>query len=536
MTPPASVAGSRPNIVVIMADDLGFSDIGCFGAEIATPNIDRIAATGKRFTQMYNNCRCSPTRASLLTGLYPTQTGIGNMAANLGTRPYQGFLNQRCVTLGETLGLAGYQTAISGKWHVAPSHRLNVWPAKRGFDESYCAVGGNGYYTTDQYRNGEMLGMSEDASYHLTDAVAKHSVATIRDFHAQGDPFFLYVAHKAPHFPLHEPEEEIAPYRETYRDGWEDLRRARHRRAVERGVVDGSWTLPDPDPDALSWEEQPNKDWQKERMAAYAAQITHMDRGIGDLLDTLEELGIRDDTIVIFLSDNGACSNELEVRSRAKVPTRNGRPMRTGNNPEIMPGPSDTWQSYGLSWANASNSPFRRFKRWVEEGGIAGPFVISWPGVIEAGQTDAESVLHVMDLMPTFLEVAGGDYPERYADKPIRPTEGESFVDLLTGTAPRAERAVPLFWEHLGHRAVRDGRWKIVDELPTGDGWNLYDMITDRTETNDVAAEHPEIVAGLDEQWQTWKKRVRVRTFHENRGYRPRKQGRKERDNHDLDD
>jgi arylsulfatase len=517
-----SAAASRPNIIVILADDMGFSDVGCFGSEIETPHLDALATSGRRYTQMYNNCRCSPTRASLLTGLYPTQTGVGLLTQDQGTPPYQGFLNRRCVTLGEALRGAGYHTGISGKWHVAGNRRMHCWPHRRGFDESLCGIGGNGYYTTERYLNGELIGISDDPDFHLTDATTQHATATIRRFSQDDRPFFMYVAYNAPHFPLQAFDTDIARYRGRYLEGWEELRRTRYLAAIKQGVVAPDWALPDPDEGAGEWEGEPDKVWQDARMATYAAQVAHMDRGIGDIMSCLRDLRIVDNTLVLFMSDNGACSNELSIRTHQRVPTRNGGPMRAGNDPKVIPGPSDTWQSYGLSWANASNSPFRRFKRWLEEGGIAGPCIMSWPGALSAGETDTESVLHVMDLMPTFMELSGGEYPREYGDRRIRPVEGESFAHLLRSpTEQKMQRRELLYWEHLGHRAVRSDRWKIVDEEPTGNGWALFDMVTDRTETHDLASAHPEIVADLADRWEEWKARVEVRTWDEKRGYRP---------------
>ena len=509
-----SAAPRRPNVILILADDLGWSDVGCFGAEISTPNIDRLASDGRRFTQMYNNCRCSPTRASLLTGLYPTQTGIGLMTQSQGTPEYQGYLNRRCVTLAEALGPAGYKTSISGKWHVAGNRQQRAWPHARGFDEAYCGLGGNGYFTIEQYRNGELIGISDDPDFHLTDSTTDHAVETISRFCAGDQPFFSYVAYNAPHFPLHAREEDIAPYRGQYLKGWESVRRSRYEAGIAKGVLDPAWALPDPDPNAETWPGGQDPIWQDARMAAYAAQVTQMDRGIGQIMDCLSANNVRDNTLVFFLSDNGACSKELETRGAQQIPTRNDKPMKVGNRPDVLPGPSDTWQSYGLSWANASNSPFRRFKKWCEEGGIATPFIASWPAAIEPDGLDTRSVLHVMDFMPTLLELAGAEYPRQFNERTIRRVQGESFADLLvTSAAVRRKRSKPLFWEHLGHRAARFGPWKIVAEEPTGDDWSLFDMRVDRTETVDVAADHPKTVGRLSRQWDRWKGRVGVRTY-----------------------
>ena len=514
-TPPV---GSRPNILVFLADDLGFSDVGCFGSEIATPNLDRLARTGRRFSNMHNNPRCCPSRATLLTGLYPTQAGVGDMTGNQGTPAYQGYLNHSCVTIAEALGEVGYRSAISGKWHVAPRSRLNDWPAERGFERSYCQMGGGDYYRPTLYRDGSIIGTPTDPDFYLTTAITSNAIDSIRTFARGADPFFMYVGYKNPHFPLQAPEPAIEPYRGKYAMGWDELRVQRWERTKATGVVNPIWELSKPAQGTVRWDTVADKEWQAARMEVYAAQVTLMDEGIGQILDTLEQLGLRENTLVLFLSDNGACAEVVKPRKHGNVPTANGLPMQSGNIPGLFPGPSNTYQSYGIDWANASNSPFRKYKRWTEEGGISTPLIASWPGTVSAGGLD-DRFIHIIDLMPTFLSLAGAPYPTTYAGDAITPLEGHSFVAALADV-PGWSRPGACFWEHMGHRAARHGRWKVVSDQPTGP-FELFDMTEDRTEVHNVASQHRDITRQLGAEWESWKVRTGVRTWSPRTHYRP---------------
>lgn len=521
-TTPGPLA-KRPNIVVVLADDMGYADLGCWGSEIATPNIDKLAAGGWRFTQMHNNPRCTVTRASLLTGLYPTQTGVGFNTGDYGTPAYQGYLKESCLTLGEALGDAGYRTAIGGKWHVAPWGRpTGALPADRGFERSLCDVGGEAlsYFDTIRYLNGKVIGRSKDPDYYFTDSVTGFCVSSIKDFAASGDPFFVYAAYTAPHFPLQAPEADIAKYQGRYAMGWDALRQQRYERGIAAGVIDPSWTLPPPGPGTTPYAKAVAPAWEQRRMEVYAAQVTIMDQGVGKIVDTLEQLGIADNTLVIFLSDNGACAESTRPNNKhAQAITRNGRPMQAGNIAAVMPGPSNTFQSYGIDWANTSNTPFRMYKRYTEEGGISAPMVASWPGTLPKGGLD-HRLLHVMDLMPTFLELAGASYPESRNGVPLTPVEGQSFAPVLANAPDQAQwsRDGLLFWEHMGHRAARKGDLKIVSEQPIG-GWELFDLAADRTETTNLAAANPTALAELSTAYDDWQPRVGVRTWSERTGY-----------------
>lgn len=503
----------RPNIVLILADDMGYSDLSCFGSEIPTPNIDSIAKSGRTFTQMTNNPMCCPSRAALLTGLYPTQTGVGYYNRDYGSPGYQGYLNDSCATTAEVLKQAGYRTAISGKWHVSGWDQTSALPPARGFDESFCERGGNGYFTTQRFLNGKQIGVSKKPNFYMTDSITGYATKRIKEFANGPDPFFLYCAYTAPHWPLQAPADAITPFHGHYKQGWTSTREKRFEQLRKLGITDPRWQLSPPPKAVGPWVTAPSKDWESARMEVYAAQIAVMDRGVGHILDTIKQQGIEQDTLVLFLSDNGASAEGIPTNNRLDVPTRNGRPMRSGNLPSIFPGASDTFCSYGEDWANVSATPFRRYKRWVEEGGICTPFLASWPGTLPSGGIDHRP-LHVMDFMPTMLELSGATYPQTRQGHQVLPMEGESFANVLTdaSNASQWDQERRLFWEFEGHRAARQGSWKIVSDLPEGP-FELYDMIADRTENHNIAAQHPDIVKELGTAWEAWKARVGVRTW-----------------------
>jgi arylsulfatase len=503
------VRGPRPNIVVILADDMGFSDLGCYGSEIGTPNIDRLAAGGIRFTQFYNNARCCPTRASLLTGLYAHQAGVGHMVQDLGSLAYLGDLSQRCVTIAELLHAAGYRTAMAGKWHVTPyTASKHNWPLQRGFDEFFGLIGSvRSYYDPPTLvRNNQPIEAGKD--FYLTDRITDHAVDCIAKFGKTKQPFFLYVAYTAPHWPLQALPEDIAKYRGKYRLGWDELRRRRHQRLIELGLVDRRWALTPRDEQAPAWAVVKDKDWEERRMEVYAAMIDRMDQGIGRLMKQLADHGLEKNTLVLFLSDNGGCAEELAAKWRGQMfpeRLRDGRPTKVGNDPAAMPGPDDVFQSYGLPWANASNTPFRLYKHWVHEGGIATPLIACWPATIrKPGIT--HQVGHVIDIMATCLDVAGIDYPETFKGRTLVPLEGKSLAPIIHGKDRVGHEA--LFWEHEGNRAVRQGKWKLVAR--EGCAWELYDLEADRTELHDLAAEHPDRAKEMARLYEQWAKKVGV--------------------------
>ncbi|MEO3926726.1 arylsulfatase [Micromonosporaceae bacterium B7E4] len=509
----------RPNIVLIVADDLGYSDIGCYGGEIRTPNLDRLGRSGVRLSQFYNTARCSPSRASLLTGLHPHQTGIGVLASANRPGGYPGSLNDRCVTVAELLRDAGYATSLSGKWHLSGSvwEPSDSWPTRRGFDDFFGTLSGCGsYYDPGTLRRGEADASAEarDPRFFYTDAITDHAVEFIDRQAAADRPFFAYVAYTAPHWPLHAPEEDIAGYDGVYEAGWDELRGRRLERLRAEGLAGAESPLSERDPTQPPWSAVPHKAWEARRMQVYAAQVERMDRGIGRILDQLARSGVVDDTVVVFLSDNGGCAEELplgdpeEFRSRrATIPaaTRDGARLRVGNEPGIGPGPEDTYASYGVAWANLSNTPFRLYKRWVHEGGIATPFIAHWPAGGLAGGRMVRTPFQLTDVLPTLSGATGVDYPREYRGREVLPPEGRSMLPALRGeSGPDPD----LFWEHLGNAAVRRGRWKLVREH--SQPWELYDIDVDRSEMNDLAHRHPVLVVELATEYQRWAQRVGV--------------------------
>jgi len=499
LAPLASAQPKRPNIVIVVADDLGFSDLGCYGSEIDTPNLDRLAQTGIRFTHFRNTARCCPSRSSLLTGLYPHQTGIGHMVGDRGRPAYRGYLNDRCATLAEVLRPAGYRTMMSGKWHVG-EHRPH-WPTDRGFDKYFGLISGAcNYFRLDP---GRQMALDDkrwypptDGSFYMTDAIADHAVEYLNKYGRGPQPFFLYTAFTAPHWPLHAHPEDIAKYEGRYMKGWDALRGERHRRMIEMGIVDKRWSLTRRDSEAPAWETvQDKKAWDR-RMAVYAAQIDRLDRGIGRILGKLREIGAEQNTLVLFLSDNGACAEEINR-----------------GTPGVSAGLQDSFLSYGVSWANASNTPFRLYKHWVHEGGIATPFIARWPSMIRQKGKLIHDVGHVIDIMPTCVQISGATYP----GAPVQPMEGRSLWPVFQGKSIGDRK---LYWEHEGNRAVLDGKWKLVSRHPAN--WELYDLEADRTEMNDLAARMPDKAARLRSDYDAWARRCGVAPWEEIQSGRPR--------------
>ena len=513
---------SKPNILLILNDDMGYSDIGCYGGEIETPNLDRLAQNGIRFSQFYNTARCSPSRASLLTGLHPHQTGIGVLTYNMGPEGYAGNLNRRCVTIAEALKASGYRSYLSGKWHVAGNltQPTDSWPLQRGFDEFYgTIIGAGSFYDPNTLTRGNtnIEHEARQPDFFYTDAISDNAVEFIRKHRREhaGQPFFEYVAYTAPHWPLHAHDQDIAKYKGRFDQGWDRLREQRLERLVKSGILDQAWPLSDRDPTQPPWTKARHKEWLLRCMEVYAAQIDCMDQGIGRILKTLEETGQLDNTLIIFLSDNGACAEDIpegltvdELVNKlmiAKEFTRSGEPVHFGNDPSVMPGPEDTYQSYGRAWANLSNSPFRLYKHWIHEGGISTPLIMHWP----AGRGERNGVRHtpgyLPDIMATILDVTRTTYPDHWKGQPIEPLEGTSLLPAMSKELPSRP---PMFWEHEGNAAVRIGKWKLVRKYP--DPWELYDMELDRTELSDVSAQHPERVKEMLAQYEAWANRCGV--------------------------
>ncbi len=518
-------ASGRPNIIVILVDDMGYSDIGCFGSEIRTPNLDSLAEGGLRFSQMYNSARCCPSRAALLTGLNPHQAGVGHMVANLGVPEYQGFLKENAVTVAEALKADGYSTFMSGKWHVGGDYNLadpDSWtpaapgfptPTQRGFDRYFGILtgAGNFYFPKTLMDQDTLVPLSELDDFYLTDAISDNAVNMIGEAVAEDSPFFMYVTYTAPHWPLHALEEDIARYEGQYRGGWEELRTSRHEKLKAEGVLDEKWEISPRDADSPPWDDVADPDWEDIRMAVYAAQIDRVDQGVGRILAALRSAGIDDNTLIMFMSDNGGCAEFLAEDGSMPQPARyggvnpDGTPVVVGNIPGLRPGGAQTFMSYDLPWANASNTPFRRYKRWTHEGGISTPFILSWPARIsEPGIV--HSPVHLIDIMPTCLEAAGAGHPTERAGQQTIPLEGESMLPAIQRRDWERER--PIVWEHEGSRAVRQGQWKLVSAI--GGGWELYDMERDRTELDDLYTTNRPKAQEFERIYEEWAERCGV--------------------------
>lgn len=522
---------SPPNIVVILADDLGFSDLGCFGSEISTPNIDRMASEGLRMSQFYTTPRCCPSRAALLTGLYPQQAGIGNMMEDRGVLGYRGELNRNCLTIAEELRRANYHTAMVGKWHLSHMYfdekkqlnyesaepfwdNKNSWPLQRGFEDYFGTIHGvTSYYDPFSLVRGNMPIRAEGTNFYYTDAITENAVADIGRLAWGGKPFFLYVAYTAPHWPLQAPEMDIAKYRQRYLAGWDAVRNNRYQRQIELGIIDKNWPMSPRDSRVPAWSNVVDIKWEANRMATYAAMIEHLDNGVGHILDTLKAKGIEQNTLVIFFSDNGACA-EIIAPEWYDIPsrTRDGRSIKVGNsNHSTFAGPDNVWQSYGVPWANVSDTPFLLYKHFTHEGGIASPFIAHWPAVIQKPGAVSGQLGHVTDVMATLVEIAGAKHPDNYEGHPIQPLEGKSLLPIFEGK--RRPNSSPIFWEHEGNRAVRLQEWKLVAR--NGQAWELYNVETDRTEQNNLASTHPEKVEEMSDLYAAWAKRCNVLPFDE---------------------
>jgi arylsulfatase A-like enzyme len=492
----------RPNVVVILVDDMGFSDIGCYGSEIPTPHIDALAEHGVRFTQFYNTARCSPTRASLLTGLYPHQAGMGHLdsVVHEGSKGTSGRLRDDAVTMAEVLREAGYLTCMTGKWHLGQQHGTPPW--ERGFDRVLNSPTGGIYFRKQDYRpnvflNGERKRKDDPMfgdEWYSTDLWTDWGMKFIDEARAEKKPFFLYLAQCAPHFPLMAPDEEIAKYRGKYKAGWEKLRQERHKRQIEAGIVDERWPL-SPVPENLpKWDELSAEDQDRydHMMAIYAAMIDRIDQNVGKLVAHLKEAGELDNTIIFFMSDNGGNAES------------GPRGIYEGKNP----GGPDSRVFLGQTWATLNNTPFRRYKHFTHEGGISTPLIVSWPDGIPADR-DGKLVKepgHLVDLMATVVAATGAKYPTEFEGHKIQPMEGVNLLPAIEGKP--LERANPIYFEHEGNRALRRGKWKLV--MKHKGPWELYDVEADRTELNNVIKQEPELAKELIADWEAWAKRADV--------------------------
>lgn len=527
----AARAAEPPNIVVILADDLGYSDLGCYGGEIHTPNIDALAAGGVRFSQFYNSARCCPSRASLMTGLYPTQAGIGDFTS---PRPdkrrgpgYLGRLNDQCVTLAEVLKPAGYGCYYVGKWHM----HWETGPIRRGFDEFYGYTRG---YAHDQYDAGGYVRLPEGrdkeiapspAEFYATNVFNEYAVEFIRQGQQTEKPWFLFLGHSSPHFPVQAPADRADKYDEIYRRGWDVLREERFRRMQRLGLADGDhWKLSPPslvpvDTDKISngFSGKPNPAWESlgedrrrdlaRRMAVFAAMVEGVDNGVGKIVDHLRQTGDLENTLILFLSDNGACYEwgpfGFDGPSRKGITT-----LRTGSDLEKTGGPG-THQSYGSGWANLGNTPFRMYKHFTHEGGISTPFIAHWPQGIGSRDEWIREPAHLMDVMPTLVEVAGASYPTEFNGNAVTPLEGISLVPAMHGKKTKARS---IGFDHESAHALRKGDWKVVyaKRMPHELKWELYNLAEDRCELNDLADQYPERVEAMVSEWEGWARRVGV--------------------------
>ena len=516
--------GRRPNIILILADDMGFSDLGIVGSEIRTPNIDSMARNGVLLSSMYNAARCCPTRAALLTGLYSHRAGIGHMGTDLGTPAYQGFLRNDAATVAELLRHAGYRTLMAGKWHVggdlyeAAIADVGKWPIgsprhpsprQRGFDRFYGIMDGvTSYFSPWCIVEDDRCVAAPPTEFYFTDAITDRAIGMIEESVRDQKPFFLYLAHAAPHWPLQAPPSDIARYEATYAKGWDATRTARHEEMQARGVLQHKWAISPRDKDAPAWGDVKFKDWEASRMAVYAAQIDRMDQQIGRVLKALQRLGQYDDTMVLFFSDNGGCAEFMREDGWAQFYpklTNDGRKVTLGNIPNLRPGSEQTFMSYELPWANVSNTPFRLFKHWVHEGGISTPLICQWPARFAKGGV-AHTPCHVVDILPTILEVAGASYPSELGEHALQSLDGESLLPLLDGRAWVRQQAIN--WEHEGNAAARVGNFKIVRRF--NEPWELYDMEVDRTELNDLSTRNKPLVNKLTKEYDGWAKSVGV--------------------------
>lgn len=532
----------RPNIILIMSDDMGYSDIGCYGGEAQTPNLDMLAKDGLRYTQFYNMARCCPSRASLMTGLDPHQAGMGWMTTDDFQLPgYRGDLSHNAVTIAEALKPAGYATYMTGKWHLNKDPNRNAtnenWPLQRGFDRYYGILLGaaNFYDPGFLTRDNKLINTTNDPeykpdNYYFTDAISDNSVKFLKE-HDKSKPFFMYMAYTAAHWPMQAPEAAIAKYKGRFDKGYEVLREERLARMKKLGVIRPDEKLSPYD--GKKWADEEDKPAMLRRMETYAAMIDIMDQGIGRVIKQLKASGQYENTLIFFLQDNGACAEIIgsgEIRplapnpnnvrklgpdsliySNRPVTTRDGKLVMQGK--KLMAGPADTYISYMQEWANVSNTPLRMYKHYMHEGGISTPLIVHWPAGLRAKGEMRNQPGHEMDIMPTILDITKTAYPKTYNGKEITPVEGKSMVPTFTNETVKREA---IFWDHEMNRAVRMGKWKLVSEADLkgktykSHPWELYDISVDRSELNDLAAQHPDLVKKMSDMWDAYAKRTNI--------------------------
>lgn len=526
----------RPNILVILVDDLGYSDLGCYGGEIQTPNLDRLASEGLRFNHFYNTSRSCPTRASLLTGLYQHQAGIGRMTFDDHLPGYRGTLSRDAVTIAEVLKEAGYRTSCIGKWHVAETplrkdqrewlahhvyHEtfsdLSNYPVNRGFDTHYGIIYGVvNHFDPFSLVEGEVPIKEVPEDFYMTQALSDRAVKEVEQYAKDDKPFFMYLAYTAPHWPLHALPEDIAKYEETYKVGWEQIRNARYERQKQLGLFPGQTDFLSERQFKDKWEDNPTAEWDARAMAVHAAMVDRVDQGIGQVIEALRKTKQLDNTLILFLSDNG-CSNEVcqnysgGENDRPDM-TRDGRTIVYPRKKEVMPGPETTYASLGARWANVANTPFRFWKAKSYEGGICTPMIAYWPkGIKKNVGGITEEYGHVMDIMATCVDLSDATYPTTYKGHSIIPMEGKSLVPIFK--SGHREGHDYLGFEHFNERAFlsKDG-WKIVRPGEKA-AWELYNLNEDRSEQHNLADLYPEKVAEMVEAYEVWAKRCMVEPY-----------------------
>ena len=522
----------KPNIIVILTDDMGFSDIGCFGSEIKTPNIDKLAANGLSFTHFYNTARCSPSRASLLTGLYPHQAGMGHLSTENFNEPgYNDDLSKNAVTMAEVFQQAGYATYMTGKWHLAKSMTMegdkSNWPCQRGFQRYFGTLNGSGSY----YDPGTLISnntfITPTKDFYYTNAITDTAIKFINENPTE-KPFFFYIAYTAAHWPLHAPDSVVQKYKGMYDKGWDAIRQQRFEKLKKLGIISNNTVLTQRGVEIPEWKDEPMKPWQARKMEVYAAMIDIIDQGIGKIISVLDQKGELENTIIFYMHDNGGCAEPLDSDQPEKmltedqkkikpysydsifagkkpVYTRTGEFIRSGKG--VQPGNANTWVTYGIEWANVSNTPFSMYKHWTHEGGIATPLIIHWPkGINVKGQLRNQPG-HLIDIMATCIDIAEIKYPTQFNGKNIQPFEGKS---LLPAFANKPIKRDFIFWEHEGNRAIRVGKWKLVSKVHKNksfteadeNNWELYDMENDPSETKNLAVQFPGKVKELSGLWE----------------------------------
>ena len=522
----------KPNIIVILTDDMGFSDIGCYGSEIKTPNIDYLANQGVRFNHFYNTARCSPSRASLLTGLYPHQAGMGHLSTeNYTEEGYVDDLSKHAVTMAELFKKAGYATYMTGKWHIAKDiinkKDITNWPIQRGFQRYFGTLNGSGSY----YDPGTLVSnntyIKPGQNFYYTNAITDTTVKFINEHHTP-NPFFFYVAYTAAHWPLHAPEKEVQKYKGVYEKGWDAIRTARFAKLKKLGIINKDAILTERGVSIPAWEQAPMKDWQVRKMQVYAAMIDVMDQGIGKIITALEKKGILENTVIFYMHDNGGCAEPLDSDQppialttdqqqihpfandsifvgKKPIYTRAGEFVKSGMG--VMPGAANSWVTYGVEWANVSNTPFKSYKHFTYEGGIATPLIVYWPKGIKQKGVIRNQNAHLIDIMATCIDIAGIPYPTSFNGNAIQPLEGKTLVGALKNESIQRDF---IFWEHEGNRAIKMGKWKLVSKTNKAkvftekdqNAWELYDMEIDPSETNNKASLFPDKVKELALIWE----------------------------------